>query len=48
MLERVFLQIEGLVVGRDTSVNLRGTDVRRRILALTDGITVRICRIGGK
>jgi Bacterial TniB protein len=25
--------------------NLRGTDVRRRILALTDGITVRICRL---
>lgn len=25
--------------------NLRGTDVRRRILGLTDGITVRICRL---
>jgi hypothetical protein len=25
--------------------NLRSTDVRRRILALTDGITVRICRL---
>jgi hypothetical protein len=25
--------------------NLRGTDVRRRILALTDGITVHICRL---
>jgi hypothetical protein len=25
--------------------NLRGTDVSRRILALTDGITVRICRL---
>jgi hypothetical protein len=25
--------------------NLRSTDVRRRILAWTDGITVRICRL---